>query len=99
MKPIEALKEVGLNDWGTLAIGLRKGWAEKSDVAEHALVLLSNNADENDEKIALLAIASSLDDREVDDLLRDLAALGSETDALEKWRLAALVALRKSDLG
>lgn len=99
MKPTQALKEVGPNDWETLAIGLRKGRAEKSDVAEHALVLLSNNADENDEKIALLAIASPLNDREVDDLLRDLAALGSETDALEKWRLAALVALRKSDLG
>jgi hypothetical protein len=98
MKPIDELKELALICWSTLLVGLQKGWVTKSDIADYATKLLSKGID-NNEDIAVLANADFYDDLEVKELmLRITNEPNFEAAAVEKWRLAILLALNKSIL-
>lgn len=98
MKPIQALKRLDLVCWPTLLIGLQRGWAIKSDVSDYAKRLLSANLDGGVENISELTGADSLDDSVVKELLLQLVDSTESPEAIEKWRLSALIALRESSL-
>lgn len=98
MKPVEALKELNLVCWPSLFVGLQRGWAAKSDIADYAVNLLSTDLDNGNENIAILAGADSLDDSEVNDLLLQVGEEMEPPEAIEKWRLATLTALSESAL-
>lgn len=98
MKPIEVLKELDLVCWSALFVGLQKGWATKSDIADYATSLLSADLDNGDENIAVLAGSDSLDDSEVKGLLLQVGGSTEDPEAIEKWRLATLIALSESVL-
>lgn len=98
MTAINELKELGLICWSTLLVGQRKGWVSKSDIADYAVSLLADENCEN-EDIAVLASANTLDDSEVKDLLQRMSrSVCSDTEVLDKWRLAILIALNNSEL-
>ena len=102
MNTITELSRQGLLCWQTVAVGLKNNWLGKDAVADYAFKLLSEGLDGGDTDIAVLAGTDSLDDREISDLIRaicqrqrtDMAQ--AEADALEKWRLAKLLALNSS---
>ncbi len=99
MKPITELKELDLLCWSTLLVGQQKGWVTKADIGDYATKLLSDGLDNDDGNIAVLAGADSYDDSEVKELMLQVVnGSYSEVDALEKWRLATLLALSKSSL-
>ena len=98
MKPIEVLKNLDLVCWPALFVGLQKGWVTKSDIADYATSLLSADLDNGDENIAVLASADSFDDSEVKELLLQVGGSTAEPEAIEKWRLATLIALSDSAL-
>ena len=62
MKAIAELKKFNLVSWPTLLVGLQKGWAVKSDVADYATKLLSDGLDNDDENIAVLASANACEE-------------------------------------
>ena len=98
MTAINELKELGLICWSTLLVGQQKGWVSKSDIADYAVSLLADENCEN-EDITVLASANTLDDSEVKDLLQRMSrSVYSDTEVLDKWRLAILIALNNSEL-
>lgn len=98
MTAINELKKLGLICWPTLLVGQQKGWVSKSDIADYAMSLLADENCEN-EDIAVLASANTLNDSEVNGLLQRMSReVSSDAGVLDKWRLAILMALNNSDL-
>lgn len=98
MKPIEALKNLNLVCWPALLVGLQRGLATKSDVAEYAINLLSEDLDNGNDNISALAFADSLDDTEIKELLLLVDEDIDPHEVIERWRLATLIALSESAL-
>ena len=99
MRPIIELKKLNLISWPVLLCGFRKGWVTKSDIADYATQHLANYPDQDDHSIILLASANFWDNAEVNELL--LQAINNPAwhqEALNKWKLAKLLALSNSKL-
>lgn len=98
MTAINELKELGLICWPTLFVGQQKGWVSKFDIADYAVSLLADKSCEN-EDVSVLAGANTLEDSEVKELVqRMVQPVHSDTQVLDKWRLAILIGLNNSEL-
>lgn len=98
MKPVAVLKKLDLVSWPTLLFGWKKGWVEKSDIADYATYLLSVDLDNDDKNIAVLAGADFSDESEIENIMLKVSGSTIEPEAIEKWRLATLIALNVSTL-
>ena len=101
MSPFYILKSLDLLGWLTLLVGWERGWATKSDLEHYATDKLQNATCENDlVDTAILASAKQLDNAEIGQSLKQLAENTPERsqEALEKWRLARLIALQSQGL-
>lgn len=92
MKPIEVLIQLSLLCWNTLFLGWKNGWASKKDIINYAVSLLSEEKDENNETVSVIAGGDYLEDEELQTLVSELVN-DVKGDALDKWRLAHLICI------
>lgn len=95
MSPIKILKNLGLFSWSTVALGLKKGWVSRKDAIDYAVDLLASGNEE--EEVVIIAGGETLEDDELFNLIRKLVKPTDSASALDKWRLAHLVAVAETD--
>jgi hypothetical protein len=100
----EIMRALGLLSWGSLWVGSERGWANRHDLIGYAVQWLVDHPNETDQSVLLIAGGENYDDARLRQLLSDYlernGLLSPETAALEldKWRLARLLDLDKTDL-
>lgn len=95
MSLINILINLGLLDWSTILLGLKKGWMSRKDAINYAVDLLVNGNDGED--VAIIAGGESLGDEELFNLISNQAEQTSNADDCDKWRLAHLINIAESD--
>ncbi len=101
LTPIEILKSLGLLSWSTLAVGWERGWVIKANLGDYATEQLQCETSDADlGPMATLSSANHLNEADIDKPLKQLADSATEGDqtALDKWRLAMLIALQSKQL-
>lgn len=97
-----AMKHLSLIDWPSLLIGWNRGWVSRDIVIDFAVDWLVTHPAETDDRVALMAGGELIDDAELKQLLVDVVRSSgfarSESDSVDRWRLAHLWALSQSKI-
>lgn len=95
MSPFNALIELGLMCWSTIAMGFRKGWVKREDIFDYAVSQLMSGSDSND--VAVIAGGDYLSDDDLLSLILKQAKSSRGIYDYDKWRLAFLLCIEASD--
>jgi len=95
MSPIEKLKDLKILSWSTILFGLKKGWANRGDAINYAVCLLVEGSEDLD--VALIAGGETLSDDELFELISNQIKSTDDTTDIDKWRLAHLLCIAKSE--
>lgn len=96
------LSSVGLLDWPTALLGVRRGWMTPADVCDLAVAKIVDEEAVIDIELAELASAGALPLADIEDRLVALAErcpVVEEETAERRWLLASLIDVDNTDLG
>lgn len=96
MNKFDILISLNIVDWSTILIGLKRNWLNTEKVKQYAINYLDNDC--LDENIMVIASGDFIDKDELVEIIEKITKEENCSDELDKWRLASLIQLSKSNI-